>query len=395
MRERFGGLMTAGFLVVLAACASRGKKPEAELKLPAQRFELTGDTVHLYALVGEVRLERGDGNATVVEVTRVGTDAAQITVDTGRVGTQSTLQVRFPGVKVTTGLQPSGSTRISVADDGRFGSGVSGRTVEISRGGGGVRAQPNIVAKVPAGRTVLIDVGVGKVNLAGANANVRVAASNAEVQTDTVRGNVTLDVRSGTVRVSAVDGSLVINTSSAPTTVSQATGALVQIRSDTASVNGSGIQSAQLDVRTRSGAVLLTGIVSPVTRVNTDSGRVGVSMAGSADTVSILTRTGDAALSLVGGLRSLASLRSHSGDLTIRVTPSVSATILFEGELRSPTLEMTLADLQRANDTACTTSANDAATAPARCNLLRGRLGNGDGRIVAHSTQGDVRLAGF
>jgi hypothetical protein len=394
MENRIVRLTMLALVVVLGGCASRARQAEPELKLPAQRFELAGDTVQLFDLAGEVRIERGDGNLTVVEVTRFGVDAQRVSVDTGRIGGEQTLRVRFPGERVTTNLRPRGSVRLSVADDGRFGAGVSGVSTEVGRGGGGVRAHANIVVRVPAGRTLILHLGVGKIVVAKGDANLRLTASAADVTADSSRGSLNVDLAEGTVKVATFTGPVSVRSDKGDLTLSQIDGDRLEIRSDTGSVSGSGVDARRLDVRTTSAPVILTGVRSAITHVVTERARTGVSIAGDVDSVRIESDSADVTLSLVGALRSLAA-RSLSGNIAIRVSPAVSASVLLEGELRAPTVELTLGSAERSRDVPCAAPPRDGVAASASCNVVRGTLGSGEGRIFARSQRGDVRLAGF
>src|SRR5919198_766246 len=64
------------------------------------RHVLKGDSVAIYNLVGELRVEAGTGSDVVVELTRGGADAGKLDVQTGPVwgrGWNTTLRVRDDG----------------------------------------------------------------------------------------------------------------------------------------------------------------------------------------------------------------------------------------------------------------------------------------------------------
>src|ERR1700740_1709874 len=60
------------------------------------RYVLKGDSVAVYNLVGELRVEAGSGNDVVVEVTRGGADAAKLDIQSGPLRGRETLRIVYP-----------------------------------------------------------------------------------------------------------------------------------------------------------------------------------------------------------------------------------------------------------------------------------------------------------
>jgi hypothetical protein len=380
--------------VALGACASGGTKQQEALELPMQRFTFAADTVRIYDLVGEVRIDGADSGATVVEVTRSGRDAEGVRVDTASTAGTSSLVVRFPGNKISTNLRERGSTRVVVTDEGRFDTGAPGRPVDITTGRGGLHARADVIVRVPRGKAIYLALAVGRVAVSRVNGSVRLSASTADVNVDSLRGTLAVALTEGNVRVTDVNGTTTLTSTSAPITIAQAAGARTEVTTESGDVRGTGIDAAQLVVRTQTGPVQLTTLRSAITQVESEAGRVGISVTGTADSLLVDTQSGDISLALVGGLRSVARLESTSGSILVRVAPAVGATVELEGQQRAPSVELSGANLQRAQSNDCA-AIDTTGTATASCYTVRGAVGGGGARIVARSRTGDVRIGGY
>ena len=101
---------------------------------------------------------------------------------------------------------------------------VDGRgDVRVSGNGSGLEAWADLRVLVPAGQTVALHLGVGKVNIANVSGEIRV------------------DARSGAVSATAVDGALLLNTGSGSVTVDGARGHL------RVSTGSGGVKAANLE----------------------------------------------------------------------------------------------------------------------------------------------------
>ena len=73
--------------------------------LPAQqpeRYTIDESPAAVYNLVGNVRVEPGDG-AVTVQVTRAGVQASQLKVERGEIDGRSTLRVVYPSDRIRSG----------------------------------------------------------------------------------------------------------------------------------------------------------------------------------------------------------------------------------------------------------------------------------------------------
>src|SRR5687768_10254669 len=132
-----------------------------------ERHTLRGTRVAVYDLVGDVRIIEGTGRDVVVEVTRRGSDASQLRVETGDIGGVPTFRVVFPFDRISY-RDEHGDYSISdlrVRDDGTFGHGA-GRRISISSRSG-AEAAADLVVRVPSGTTLDLKVGAGSVSAEG------------------------------------------------------------------------------------------------------------------------------------------------------------------------------------------------------------------------------------
>src|SRR5262245_28581366 len=89
------------------------------------RYVLKGDSIAVYNLVGELRVEAGTGSDVEVELQRGGADASKLDVQTGPLRGRETLRVIYPDDVILMpdwGRGRGWSTTLRVRDDGTFGS---------------------------------------------------------------------------------------------------------------------------------------------------------------------------------------------------------------------------------------------------------------------------------
>ena len=96
------------------------------LSLPAaaqtSRHVLKGDSVAIYNLVGELRVEAGTGSDVTVEVQRQGADAAKLDIQSGPPRGRETLRIIYPDDVIVMPEWGRGwNTTLRVRDDGTFG----------------------------------------------------------------------------------------------------------------------------------------------------------------------------------------------------------------------------------------------------------------------------------
>src|SRR5688500_19309753 len=141
-----------------------------------ERVSLSGTRAAIYNLAGEIRVERGTGSNIVIELTRGGSDADQLSVRSGDVDGWNALRVLYPDDQIVyPKLGRMSRTQFDVGSDGTFGGsalratlGASGydvpsfrigrsrERISVTGRGSGLEAWADMRVLVPAGRTVAI-----------------------------------------------------------------------------------------------------------------------------------------------------------------------------------------------------------------------------------------------
>src|SRR5207253_4099781 len=145
------------------------------LSIPAaaqtSRHVLKGDSIAIYNLVGELRVEAGTGSDVTVEVQRQGADAAKLEIQTGPLRDRETLRVIYPDDVIVwpEGGRGGWNTTMHVRDDGTFGDDKGGRHHGWSRDGrevrisgrsrDGLEAYADLRVSVPTGKNVALYLG--------------------------------------------------------------------------------------------------------------------------------------------------------------------------------------------------------------------------------------------
>jgi hypothetical protein len=330
-----------------------------------ERFQLPGDDVAVYNLVGAVSVEPGTGDL-VVELTRTGRDAARLRVEQGEVRGAKALRVIYPADDI---LAPSmgtnSTTTLRVRDDGTFGDGGDweggrhhrdgdrGRRVEIRGSGAGLAAGADLRIRVPPGKSLAVYLAVGKVSLANVQGSIRVDAHNAPVTANGVKGDLTVDTGAGMVRVTDGEGVLNVDTGWGSVEVSRFKGRDLSIDTGSGNVNGTELTAEGVTIETGSGDIELAGISSPSLSLETGSGTVRADLRTDLHSLSVETGSGDVAVTAPATLDAEVEIETSSGDIESDFPLQV--------------------------------------TRHARDHLV-GRIGTGKGRIAVETGSGDVRL---
>ena len=331
--------------------------------LPAQqveRFTLSGDSIAIYNLVGQVTVEPGQGSVSV-QLTRGGSGAARLKVAQGEIDDRQTLRVIYPDDRIVyRGPDHESSTQLRVREDGTFGDGDHdwhgdswGRRVRISGAGAGLEAHADLRVQLPPGRQLEMYLAVGKVSLSNVSGRIMVDAHSAPVSATGVRGTLSIDVGSGDVRVSDIEGELSVDTGSGPVEVSKFKGDVLSVDTGSGQVTGTGVQASEISIETGSGDIRLSGLTAP--RLSFETGSGGVS----AD--------------LRGPIRTL-DVETGSGDVSITAPASLGAQVEIETSSGGVETDFPLQVTRHASD------------------HLVGQIGDGQGRIAIETGSGEVRL---
>jgi hypothetical protein len=339
-----------GALVLVATSA-----PVALRAQGAERHVLRGADVAVYDLAGRVRVVPGEGPDVVVEATRGGRDGGRLRFEAGSVDGREALRVVFPGDRVVYPAMGDGTRlRTRVRGDGTF-SGMRGDEVEVRASGDGLEAWADLVVRVPRGRRVAVYVGAGATEARDVDADLRLDSQAASVLAERTRGRLVVDAGSGRTQVRGVEGELTVDAGSGAVELDGVRARRLSVDGGSGALRGRDVRADEIDLDLGSGRTELSGVQTRTLRLDSGSGSVDVGFAADVDDVRI---------------------DSGSGSVTLRVPPQLGAA-----------LEVTTGSGGITTDIPVTITRRDR-------DGLRGRIGDGRGRIVIDSGSGAVRLLG-
>jgi lia operon protein LiaG len=325
-----------------------------------ERRALAGERVAIYNLAGRLRVEAGNGNDVSVDITRGGPDASRLSIATGPIRGAQTLRVVYPSNQIVyPALLHRTRTQLRVDEDGTFDDRKSGRDwfsndrVEIRDSGSGLDAHADLVVRVPKGQSIVVHWGVGDATITNVDGDIRLSVAAASVATEHTRGSLELDTGSGGVTVTDAQGTVSLDTGSGGVTIAGVRGDELRLDAGSGSVRGGDIEVQTLKVDVGSGGLRLTHVKSG--RVSADVGSGGLE------------------LDLTAPVTDLA-VDAGSGGVTIRLPAAQGAEL--DIETGSGGIE---------SDFAIQTNRMSR-------NHVRGRIGDGRGRIKIESGSGTVRL---
>lgn len=355
--------MIARSLVLLSVAAVLTTPAAAQ----NSRHVLKGDSIAVYNLVGELRVEAGSGSDVVVEVERGGADAARLEIQTGPLRGRETLRIIYPDDIIVMPEWGRGwNTTLRVRDDGTFGDdgergwrrggSREGHEVRITgRARSGLEAYADLRVAVPAGKTISVNLGVGKAFVSNVEGNIRVNVASADVAADRTRGTLHMQTGSGNIDLRTASGDVTLETGSGDVTVA-------------------GMQGTRLSLETGSGNVTLTDGKAGMLSVETGSGDIDAT-GSSGDELSFETGSGNVDVALVSTFRSL-SIETGSGDVTLRVPPTLGAEVDLEtgsGDIDLGGLTLQVRRIEHDH--------------------ITGTLGDGKGRLSVETGSGNVKLS--
>ncbi|MFN2571178.1 MAG: DUF4097 domain-containing protein [Gemmatimonadales bacterium] len=347
-----------GFTVLLLA---------VPLAAQTSRHVLKGDSVAIYNLVGQLRVEAGPGSDVVVEVQRGGADAAKLDIQTGPLRGRETLRILYPDdVIIMPDWGRGWNTTLRVRDDGTFGDdeGRDGRGHGWSRDGhevritgrsrDGLEAFADLRVSVPAGKSIGLYLGVGKTTLTNVDGNIHVSVASADVAADRTRGTLRIGTGSGNVDLRTASGDVTLETGSGDITVS-------------------GMQGTRLRLETGSGNVTLADGKADDLRIETGSGDIDARTSSGAE-LYFSTGSGDVDIALVSIFSTL-HIETGSGDVTLKVPAEVGAVVDLDtgsGDIDLGGLSLQVRRIEHDH--------------------VSGTLGDGKGRLSVETGSGNVRL---
>jgi hypothetical protein len=289
----------------------------------SSRHTISGDSVAIYNLVGDVRVAGGTGGTVVVEVTRTGRDAGELRIETGPIRGRETLRVMYPDHDI---IHPGGSgwgnTELRVRDDGTFndggrGFGRSGRAVRIRSRGDGVEAAADLRITVPRGQHIAVYLGVGRAFVSNVDGRLRVDVAAADVTAERTKGQLIIDTGSGEVQVTDAEGEVNLDTGSGNVSATRVRGASLSIDTGSGEVNATDVEALDLNIDTGSGGVDLRNVRARILRVDTGSGDVDVRLLAPCDDIEIDTGSGSVTLAIPDGLSAQVDIETGSGGIDL------------------------------------------------------------------------------
>ncbi|MGQ0715039.1 MAG: DUF4097 family beta strand repeat-containing protein [Gemmatimonadaceae bacterium] len=322
---------------------------------PTERHALRGDRVVIYDLIGDVRVvEGGSGRDVVVEVTRQGSDAGQLRVETGDIGGVPTLRVIFPFDRISYETE-SGHHNISnlrVREDGTFGHGVGGRRVTISSRSG-AEAAADLVVRVPSGTKLDLKLAAGSVTVEGTRSALDIDVVSADVELEGTRGDVIVETASGSIEARDSEGNLDVDTGSGSVRLTNVRAPNLRVDTGSGGVTCDGVTSDEITIDTGSGGVEIARAAARTVRVDVGSGSVDVAL--SRDAKDVYIDTG-------------------SGGVTLRVPESIGADVDLDTGSGGIESELPISITRRSRG------------------ALKGRIGNGEAHISVSTGSGGIRI---
>lgn len=313
-RPTIRALLASALGTAIAASAATGQ---------AERFELTGNDIAVYNLVGDVTVEPGRGTAVVVEIRRGGPDARQLRIERGPVRGRETLRIIYPSDEIVY-RELNRQTRLTtrVRDDGTFGDDErrrggwrDGRRVEVSGSGSGLEAHANLTIRVPVDQQFSLYLGAGTASVANVSGRLRIDAATAPVTTTGTRGDLIIDVGSGAVSVSDAEANVDVDTGSGNVEVSGVRGDVLRVDTGSGRVRGSRIAVATLDIDTGSGGIDMTHATAEAVRLDTGSGTITLQLASAPRSIAIDTGSGDVTLTVPESFGARVEVETGSGEI--------------------------------------------------------------------------------
>ena len=320
------------------------------------RYTLGGDAA-IYNLAGRVRIQGGTTADVQVDVTRGGTAADRLRIETGPIGGRQTLRVIYPGDDVTYGAGTGrSSTEVRVRDDGTFSDdrdGERGRTVRIRNYGNGIAAWADLVVTVPNGRRVAVRLAVGSVTVANVNGDLVVDVHSADVTSERTTGALNIDTGSGDITVRQAEGEVTLDTGSGDISATGVRGRTLSLDTGSGNVTVAQADVTELLIDTGSGDVDATGVRARSVMVDTGSGNVTLGLLTDVDSVEVDTGSGDVTVTVPTALGAALEIDTSSGEIDLG----------FAIEIRQVDRDHVV-----------------------------GRIGDGVGRMRLDTSSGDVRL---
>jgi hypothetical protein len=324
-----------------------------------ERRTLSGSDIAVYNIAGIMRVEGGTGSDVTVEVTRGGSEASRLQLQTGSIRGRETLRVIYPDRRIVYRQPDSdrwrGRTTLRVDDDGTFGDDRSddGRSVDVVSSGDGLDAHADVRIVVPRGKRVSVYLGVGEAKIENVEGDLHVDVSAASLTSTHTRGKLTLDTGSGEVHVTDAQGEVDLDTGSGSVEVMNMRGPFLKMDTGSGRVRASDVVVDELEMDTGSGSVRLRQVQSKRIKLDSGSGSVELDLQADVEAVHIESGSGGVTLGIPESLGAAIRIETGSGGIDTDIPVQVRKT---------------------------------------ERNYLSGTIGDGKGEITIETGSGGVRL---
>jgi len=284
-----------------------------------ETHRITGTDVAIYNLAGHVSVVPGAGSDVVVRITRGGSDASELKVETGAIDGRQTLRVVYPGDPIIYPEMGRGSrTQVRVRDDGTFwDEGRGGSTIEIRGSGRGLEAWADLTVEVPSGKDVRVNLAMGGMEARGVRSDLALHTGSGAVEATDITGDLGIDTGSGSATVSGVRGSLSVDTGSGSVSVRDVEGDEVLIDTGSGGVTGGGLRARSVRVDTGSGSIELDAVSAPEVALDTGSGSVDIALLRDVDALEVDTGSGSVTIRAPQDLGGVVDLSTGSGGIDL------------------------------------------------------------------------------
>lgn len=284
----------------------------------SQQLTLGGQSLVVANLIGEITVEPATGSSFEISVTVRGRDATheKIRIDS-RDANHSELLIKYPIDDERTYLYPPlgrGSTTTMSVDDhdakdglGRLFAEFRGRRVTVRGTGRGFEAWADVTVKVPAGKDLDVDLGVGRIVAANVDGSIELVTRSGEIDAQGIKGDLTADTGSGEVTASDIHGDLSVDTGSGDIRISASSCDAVDLDTGSGTIQVRGLSAESIRADTGSGDIVARDVSAEMANFDTGSGDI------------------DAAFQTLG--RGPFKVSTGSGSIDLSLPPTASAEV--------------------------------------------------------------------
>ena len=153
-------------------------------------------------------------------------------------------------------------------------SGWSGRKITVRGKGGGLEVWADLVIRVPEGRSLALDQGLGRIVARDVAADLSLDINSGSIETRDTSGDLVADTGSGDVEVLRARGEVLVDTGSGNVTVTDIDGAKLLVDTGSGNVEVAEARCRSLNVDTGSGRVTARRVHTDAAHIDTGSGHV-------------------------------------------------------------------------------------------------------------------------